>query len=94
MPRFMVERDLGVVSEEEMQEIAARSRVMQAKQFPDIGWEGSHVCSDDGGAVKAFCVYAAPSPERLREHTDSVGGLVITRIYEIVGELSPDDVKI
>ena len=71
-----------------MQEIAARSKMMQAEQFPDIGWERSHVCSDDGGALKAFCVYVAPSPERLKEHTDSVGGLVITNIYEIVGEIA------
>ncbi len=93
MPRYVLERDLGVVSEEEMGEIAARSKLTAIEQFPDITWEHSHVCAD-GGRIKSFCVYAAPSPERLQEHADSVGGIMITSIYEIVGDLSPDEVRL
>ena len=94
MPRYVLERDLGVVSEEEMEEIAARAKHTAIEEFPDIVWEHSHVCADDGGKVKSFCIYAAPSPERLQEHTDSVGGIMITSIYEIVGDITPDEVRI
>ena len=46
------------------------------------------------GQIKSFCVYAAPSPERLQAHADSVGGIMITSIYEIVGDITPHEVKI
>ena len=92
MPRYVIERDFGLVGEEEMQEVAARSKATGIEQFPDISWEHSHVCSDDGGAIKSFCVYSAPSPDRLREHADRVGGHVVTKIYEIVGDITPEEV--
>lgn len=94
MPRYVLERDLGVVSEEEMGEIAARAKHTAIEEFPDIVWEHSHVCAAEDGKIKSFCVYAAPSPERLQEHADSVGGMMITSIYEIVGDLTPDEVRI
>ena len=94
MPRYVLERDLGVVTEEEMGEIAARSKLTAIEEFPDITWEHSHVCSDDGGTIKSFCVYAAPSTDRLQEHADQVGGHVVTHIYEIVGDITPEDVKV
>jgi hypothetical protein len=94
VPRYVLERDLGVVSEEEMGEIAARAKHTAIEEFPDITWEYSHVCAAEDGKIKSFCVYAAPSPERLQEHADSVGGIMITSIYEIVGDITPDEVKI
>ena len=94
MPRYVLERDLGVVSEEEMGEIVARSKLTQVEEFPDIAWEHSHVCSTEDGKIKSFCIYSAPTPERLQEHADSVGGLMITSIYEIVGDISADEVRI
>ena len=94
MPRFVIERDFGLVGEEEMQEVAARSKATGIEQFPDISWEHSHVCSADYGAVKSFCVYAAPSSNRLLEHADRVGGHVVTKIYEIVGDITPEEVKL
>jgi Protein of unknown function (DUF4242) len=94
VPRYVLERDLGVVSEEEMGEIAARSKLTAIEEFPDITWEHSHVCAAEDGKIKSFCVYAAPSPERLQEHADSVGGMMITSIYEIVGDLTPGEVKL
>lgn len=94
MPRFVIERDFGLVGEEEMQEVAARSKATGIEQFPDISWEHSHVCSADDGAVKSFCVYSAPSSERLLEHADRVGGHVVTKIYEIVGDITPEEVKL
>lgn len=92
MPRYIIERDFGMVGEEEMQEIPARSKVIGIEQFPDIHWEHSHVCSDDTGAVKSFCVYSAPDATRLREHADRLGGHVVSRIYEIVGDIDPAEI--
>ena len=94
MPRYVLERDLGGVSEQEMEEIAARAKLTAIEEFPDIVWEHSHVCAADDGRIKSFCVYAAPNPERLQEHADSVGGIMITSIYEIIGDLTPHEVKI
>jgi hypothetical protein len=92
VPRFVIERDFGLVGEEEMQEVAARSKAIGIEQFPDIVWEHSHVCSDDGGAVKSFCVYTAPSADRLREHADRLGSHVVNKIYDIVGDITPEEI--
>jgi hypothetical protein len=91
MPRYLVERDYGLVDEDEMQEIALLSKT-SLEHFPDIVWEHSHVCSDAAGGVRSFCVYSAPNPERLREHAGRVGGHVITQIYEIVGDITPEEI--
>ena len=94
MPRFVIEREFGKVSEDEMQEVAARSKVTAAENFPDIGWEHSHVCASDDGAIKSFCVYTAPNTGRLQEHAEQVGEHSVIRIYEIVGDITPADVKV
>jgi Protein of unknown function (DUF4242) len=94
VPRFVIERDFGQVDEEEMQEVAVRSKVAGIEHFPDIWWEHSHVCSDDQGAIKSFCVYTAPSADRLREHARRMGGHVVTNVYEIVGDINPEEIKL
>jgi hypothetical protein len=94
VPRYVIERDFGLVGEEEMQEVAARSKATGIEHFPDIEWEHSHVCSDENGAIKSFCVYSAPSVERLREHAERVGGHVVTDVYEIVGDITPEEIKL
>lgn len=91
MPRFMVERDFGQVSDDEMQDFVVRSKVVTAERFPDLRWEGSHVC-DDAGGFKAFCVYTAPSASVLDEHAAVMGDQGSHRIFEIVGEIDPRDI--
>ena len=93
MPRYVIERDFGDVGDDEIQEVAARSKVTGAEQFPDIEWEHSHVVSDaNSGTIKSFCVYSAPTAARLKEHADAVGGHEVTRVYEIIGDVTPDEV--
>ena len=92
MPRFLVERDFGQVSDDEMQDFVARSKVLSAERFPDLKWEGSHVCDDSGGGFKAFCVYTAPSSQTLDEHAKVMGGQGTHRIFEIVGHIDPRDI--
>ena len=86
MPRFMVERDFQRISDEEMDEAVALSRNSIGEHFPELEWKYSHVCQTDEGEIKAFCVYSAPSAERLSEHVVSMGGQVKHRLYEILEE--------
>jgi hypothetical protein len=94
VPRYLVDRDFGRISEDEMLEVAARLKATGAEHFPDIVWEGTNVCAGDGGGIRAFCVYTAPSEERIREHTATVRGLSVERIYEIAGDITPADVTV
>jgi hypothetical protein len=94
MPRYVIERDFGNVDDDEMLEIAVLSKTIGIEQFPDITWEHSHVCSDDVGAVRMFCVYEAPSEERVREHAARMGRHVVMQVYEIAGDITPDEIKV
>jgi hypothetical protein len=94
MARFVVERDFGLIGEDEMQEVAARSKAIGLEHFPDITWEHSHVVADDAGRVRSFCVYAAPSAARLREHAERMGGHTVAHLYEIVGDIDPREVRL
>lgn len=94
MPRYVIERDFGSVGDDEMQEIAARYRSKGTTGFPDIVWDHSHVCIDDDGAMKSFCVYSAPNLERLQEHADWISEDEVNTIHEIVGEITPEQVTV
>ena len=93
MPRYVIERDLGHVDDDEMLEFSVLSKITGVEHFPDITWEHSHVCSDDEGAVKTFCVYEAPSEERLREHAARLGRHVVAHVYEIAGDIRGDEIN-
>jgi hypothetical protein len=90
MPRYLVER-LFHVSMDEMPMVGRRSKEVGVENFPEITWEHSHVVVDDEGAVKTYCVYAAPSEEIVRRHAEELGLHDLQGIYEIAGDVSPDD---
>src|SRR3954452_11451711 len=90
MARYLIERVYGQAEEEAMQNIGLRMKEMAVEAFPDITWEHSHMVSDESG-IKTYCVYEAPSPERLKEHAARVGGHTITHIYQIAGDVTPAD---
>jgi hypothetical protein len=92
MPRYVIERDFGNVDDDEMLEIAVLSKVTGLEHFPDITWEHSHVCGTDDGAIKTFCVYEAPSEDRVREHAARMGRHVVMNVYEIAGDITPDEI--
>jgi len=89
MPRYLIERAYGPAEQEAMQNIAVRSLEV-ADQLADVRWDHSHVVADETG-IKSYCVYEAPSEERLREHGDMVRNHTILHIYEIAGDVSPSD---
>ena len=79
------------VSEDEMPEVGRRSRKTIEETYPEIEWEHSHVVVDDSGTVKSFCLYDAPSEEIVRGHAEKLGMHDVVAIYEVAGDVTPDD---
>lgn len=90
MPRYVIERTYDV-GEDEMPNVGARSKRIAIEQFPAIVWEHSHVVVDQNGTLKSFCVYDAPDEETVRSHAELLGNHVVDNVYEIGGDVTPDD---
>jgi len=90
MPKYLIERTYDV-GEDELPKVAARSKRVAAEHFPGIVWLHSHVVADKDGTLKSFCVYEAPDEETVRRHADLLGFHVITNLYEVGGDVTPDD---
>jgi hypothetical protein len=90
MPRYVIERTYDV-GEDEMPNVGARSKRIAMEQFPTIVWEHSHVVVDENGTLKSFCVYDAPDIETVRRHAELLGNHVVDHVYEIGGDVTPDD---
>lgn len=91
MPRYLIERVFDDVDDEELNELARRSKRIGTEDFPEILWEHSHVVADDDGNIISFCVYTAPGEAMLRDHAASLGQHQVRHIYEIGGDISPED---
>jgi Protein of unknown function (DUF4242) len=87
MARYLIHRALGDVTDEQLDAAAERSREVRAAEFPDIEWEHSHVVRTAEG-LTSYCVYAAPSADRVREHA-AAAGLPADAVHEIVRDLDP-----
>jgi hypothetical protein len=70
VPRYLIRRVLGNVSDAEPEAAADVSRRVHVDQFPDIEWEHSHVVRTSEG-LTSYCVHAAPNAERVRDHAAS-----------------------
>ena len=92
MPRYLVERTF-TVSIEDMPPVATRSKRIVNTAFPDITWEHSHVVTTPDGDVKTFCIYRSPSESLVHEHAEALGGHTIEVIFEIGGDVDPDDFR-
>lgn len=91
MPRYLLKRVWGEVSDAEMANNARRMLVVADEGFDDITWEHSHVVVDDDGRCVSYCVYGAPDAERLLAHTKASGGHFVDEVFEIAGDVSPAD---
>jgi hypothetical protein len=91
MPRFVIERNFGAISDEDMLAAAALSEELITSRFPEIVWEHSHVVIASDGTPMSYCVYVAPNEETVREHATLLGDHFVSEIYEIAGDVSPDD---
>jgi Nickel responsive protein SCO4226-like len=90
MRKFLVKRRFHV-RQEEMPTVHHRSKQIAGEHFPEIRWDHSHVILDDEGTVTTYCVYEAPSEEMLREHAAAFGAHDVEGVYEIAGDVTPDD---
>jgi hypothetical protein len=90
MPRYLIERTYTVPMDD-VPAVATRSKAIGHHRFPEIVWEHSHVVLDGAGIPKSFCVYSAPNEEVVREHANRLGDHVVVVIYEIAGDVTPDD---
>jgi hypothetical protein len=90
VPRYVIERAY-TVEESELPVVSTRSKRIGRDSYPEIVWEHSHVVLDAEGRPKSFCIYAAPSEEMVRSHADQLGDHTIVAIYEIAGDVTPDD---
>ena len=91
MPKFLVERVWDPMDEAELEKMAVLSRRIIDESFTDITWERSQVAVDEDGVIRTFCVYGAPGKARVREHSAVLGCHRIDNIYEIAGEIDPED---
>ena len=90
MPRFVIERAY-TVDEAEVPVVATRSKRLARDHYPEITWEHSHVVIDGDGTPKSFCVYAAPTEAIVRDHAERLGDHSVVAVYEIAGDVTPDD---
>jgi hypothetical protein len=94
MPRYLVERVFDPCTQEELDATAIRSKRLIQDVFEDVGWEHSHVCVGDDGIVTSYCVYAAPSEHRVRQHAEQLGAHTIVQVREIAGDIDPADLAV
>ena len=90
MPRYVIERSYSV-DESEVPVVATRSKRIAMEHYPQIIWEHSHVVLDSDGTPKSFCVYDAPNEDVVRQHAEQLGDHSVVAIYEIAGDVTPDD---
>jgi Protein of unknown function (DUF4242) len=90
MPRYLVERKY-TVDLDTLPVVATRSKAIGHHRFPEIVWEHSHVVIASDGTPMSYCVYVAPNEETVREHATLLGDHFVSEIYEIAGDVSPDD---
>lgn len=78
MPRYIIERILPKMSQEEMQQLARRS-IQVADGIPGVVWIKSYISESEG---KTYCEYEAPNPESPLEHARllNISAEKITRV--------------
>jgi hypothetical protein len=93
VPRYLIQRNFGRVDDEHMKIRSTRSTELIDNQFTDIVWEHSHVVATPEGDVKTFCIYRSPSEDLVHAHAEALGGHTIEVIFEIGGDVEPDDFR-
>jgi hypothetical protein len=84
MPRYIIERDVGALTQDEVEEGARRSKEVLAS-LPGVVWIRSYISEVEG---KIYCEFEAPDPEAILEHARRTGQRV-DRISEIALEIDP-----
>ncbi len=84
MPHYIIERNVGKFTREELEADARRSKKV-LEDMPDVIWVKSYISEAEG---KIYCEYFAPNPEAVLEHARRTG-IPADRISEIGLEINP-----
>lgn len=84
MPRYIIERNVGRLTREEIEASGRKSNQVLAG-MPGVVWIRSYISDAEG---KIFCEYDAPDKETLREHARRAG-LPADHISEVALEINP-----
>lgn len=85
MPRYIIERDVGQITLEELHATGRKSNEV-LEEMEGVVWIRSYVSDAEG---KIYCEYDAPSPEAVMEHAERTG-IPANRISEVSMEINPD----
>jgi hypothetical protein len=84
MPRYIIERNVGKLSPEELDAAGRKSNEVLAG-MNGVVWIRSYVSDTEG---KIYCEYDAPDAEAVFEHARRAG-FPVDRIAEVAMEISP-----
>ncbi len=84
MPRYIIERNVGSLTQDQLQAAGRNSNAVLA-DMPEVVWVKSYVSDAEG---KIYCEYIAPNPEAVLEHARRAG-MPANRISEVSLEISP-----
>jgi hypothetical protein len=84
MPRYIIERNVGSISPEDLEAVAKKS-IAVLDGMPEVRWIRSYISHPEG---KIYCEYDAPSVEAILEHARRTG-IPADRVSEVSLEISP-----
>lgn len=84
MPRYIIERSVPALTQDQLAE-AARKSINALADMPGVKWIRSYVSDAEG---KIYCEYDAPSVEAILEHARRAG-LPVDRVSQVSIEISP-----
>lgn len=84
MPRYIIEREVGRLTPDELRTAGLRSNAALAAMH-GVVWIKSYVSDAEG---KIYCEYEAPNAEAVLEHA-RLSGIPAHRISEVSMEISP-----
>ena len=85
MPRYLIERVVGVLTQDELEAAAQRS-LAAIDQMEGVVWIKSHISEAEG---KIYCEYDAPNVEAIMEHA-RLAGIPADKVSLIKLEINPD----
>jgi hypothetical protein len=84
MPRYIIERNVGQLTREQIEQASRKSNDVLA-EMEGVIWIRSYVSDSEG---KIYCEYDAPDRDAVLEHARRAG-LPADRIAEVALEISP-----
>jgi hypothetical protein len=84
MPRYIIEREVGKLTADELRTTGLRSNAVIA-EMSGVVWIKSYVSDAEG---KIYCEYEAPNAEAVLQHARRTG-IPANRISEVSMEISP-----